>query len=262
MPYQDPNSDNLYSTRVEDKFICKLSDLDAIIEEVEYYLDPYYPTKNTDFVNITSTYFDTDDLSFLKLHLAGGDRKKIRLRCYAPNGKQADEKFLEIKYKENGHKKKARVRVDALNLAQAIGGEDISESNRKINKELTDEDYDSAIKLIKEACKPGLVPMFSGSYKRLSYEGDGIRVTIDRDLDPTSFAALKNYDSSNLKSSPNWDEFVKLGTAYTQSKNCVVEVKYEEGDAPPKWLKKLLDKFAEHQGSFSKYVYGIYQELS
>lgn len=262
MPYQDPNSDSLYSSRKEDKYICLLKDLDSILEEVEYYLDPYYPTKDTDFVVITSTYMDTPDLQFLNQHLAGGDRKKIRLRCYAPNGKPQEEKYLEIKYKENDHKKKARIQVDALALAQAIGGEDLPESNRKLNKELDPKDYAEGTKLIKDACKPGLSPILQVSYTRLSYEGGDIRITIDKDIKPSSFAALKNYDPEKIKGSPNWSLFEELGTAYTPSKNIVVEVKYPENDTPPKWVNKLLAKYADKQASFSKYVYGIYEELS
>lgn len=262
MPYQDPNSDNLYNSRKEDKYICLRADLDAILEEVEYYLKPYYPTKNTDFVNITSTYMDTPSLEFLLQHLDGGDRKKIRLRCYAPNGKPQADKFLEIKYREDGHKKKARIEVDALALAQAIGGEDLPKGNRKLNSELSDEDYSDAVNLIKEACAPGLSPILQVTYKRLSYESGDIRVTIDQDIEATSFATLKSFDGSELRASPDWKQFEELGTAYSPSKNIVVEVKYAEDEEPPKWITKLLEKYAHKQASFSKYVYGLYEEIS
>lgn len=262
MSYNEPQSDSLYSDRKELKFIADIKDLDTILEVLEKHLKPYYPTKDTDYVLLSSVYMDSPDLKFLWEHLnESPDKRKIRLRQYGPNGKWDSEKYIEIKYRNDGAKKKCRLCVDAQSTVFILGGKEIPSSNRKLNQDLPESEYTQAKSLIQDACKDGVNPVVAITYSRLSYKGDGIRVTVDRDLKTKSFATLDQYDAEKIKSSAKWSDFEKTGQKYVANK-IVIEVKLPVDSDIPDWLDSLVSKYASGEDEpFSKYVYGLYKEL-
>ncbi len=251
----------IYTDREEDKYTVPKKLLEEVINELEYRdMKPYYDGErggDADYVDISSTYFDTPDLKFLKQHLAGDEnRMKVRLRSYAPGGKLQDDKYLEVKYRVDGVKKKARVCVCPSDLAFAIGGESLPKSNRKRNKDLSDEEYKESCDKIKEACSGGLSPCLQVTYTRLCYIlGEKLKVTIDRDIEATSFANLKQ------ASIPDSEELDKIGGQYKPSRDVLVEIKYPIGEEVPKWLQKMIENDSSGiEVSFSKYAWGIHSE--
>lgn len=263
MPINDPN-DSLYSKRQEDKFIASRKDLEPVLNELDYYLEPDYPNRNTDYVDISSTYFDTPDLKFLLEHLNhDSKRSKVRLRQYADNGKYQNKKYLEVKYLENDSKMKERLQVDAVMSALITGGGKVPQSCRKLNSDMSQEEYDKAVKVIEDACKGGLLPTLQINYCRYCFKGSKLRVTVDKDIKSIPLSNLKDYNIDKLKSSPLWVDFEKMGNRYNPASDIVIEVKCKSSDDIPKWLNKILSKFTNDEDTpFSKYVYSIYQDLT
>jgi len=206
----NPNAPNdpLYTQREEDKFIIPIKYYDRVVSAVEERLKPYYPNKSTEFNKQRSLYLDTPDLKFIRDHLFNlNNRYKIRFRWYGPNGKYNDEAFIESKYKKDGESMKVRLRVDKYSVIQIMGGKPLPDKLQKLNKEISDDDYQKAVRVINNlATNYELQPAVNVEYHRLCFanKDETIRVSIDRDITVTSLR--KNLSGDPLKEDNLWND--------------------------------------------------------
>src|SRR6267142_2444727 len=115
MDNKKPDNTAIDLKRVEDKFILPKKEFDYVKQTVEKNLPVYSHEPGTHFTVNRSIYFDSPTLTFLKQHLNGiGERRKIRIRTYAPNGTPNYVFFMEVKSKDNGESSKTRVQLSEL----------------------------------------------------------------------------------------------------------------------------------------------------
>lgn len=250
--------DPLYTNRIESKYVINQTDLDDVFDILESKLKLSFPSKNTTYTNISSTYLDTVDMKFLKQHTTDKpDRYKLRVRIYAPNGKWEEDKFLEVKYQINFERRKTRIRVDGYGLMQALGGLPIPAKMRKLNPDITDDQFNNAKDLIDSLTKEGVQPTTKVTYRRVSYKGKDLRCTVDRNLKVEACANSKNYQPSAEELSV----IAETGNKFNPSTNAILEIKYPEDKETPAWLDKVITDYKVGEPGFSKYLWGLDQVL-
>lgn len=255
------NSNSLYNNRIEDKYIIDKSDMDKVVNEIEDHLKPDYPDKSTDYTMISSTYLDSADLKFLRHDLTSEPiRYKMRVRSYGPNGQWDPDKFLEVKYREGDVRKKARIKIDLAAYTEVIGGNAVPIKTKKLNKDMSDSEYEAATSLIEECASGGVSPSVKVTYKRIAYQGKGVRTTIDVNLQVDDYAIAKQYDPDQLMKSGKWDELANIAKKYT-SNRAVWEVKYSETRDDPQWIQDLTSKYMIGDIGFSKYLWALWTVL-
>lgn len=261
-----PENNDIDLDRVEDKYIiCK----DYYIEvqaEIRKNLKLHFPDPGTVYCINRSIYFDSPDLTFLKQHLAGIDnRRKIRIRAYAPNGKWSDEAFIEVKYKEDGNSRKNRLRIGPNGFDSLYHKSEIPLDNElyQYNSDMDKDDITTKAKLINyllmiNKCKP-VVDIL---YKRYAYENDkqDLRVTIDQDIKITPICVPSKAVIQDIKNQQLWEEFEEIGCKFTNYDDFLMEVKHQ--DDVPDWIEHIIDQLDLEAEPFSKYIWAMYQVVT
>lgn len=215
--------------RVEDKYICRESELILFQERLENVLRPDDNQKNDMGYTVTSVYFDDLFDSHLRDTIEGvSQRQKYRIRIY---NHSLDVIKLEIKYKRYNRcmKKSCQIseeQMKMLLLGNCIESEDMS--------------MDNPIVLFNLAIKnSGLRPKVIVEYERKAYvfPAGNVRITLDR----------------NLQAGTQIQNFGKTGVVLNQIKEMqdVFEVKYDQ--ILPGFIAQLLESGNMHQASYSKY---------
>jgi len=257
-------NEEIDTDRVEDKYIVSKDFYIEVKAEVRKNMQPHYPDPGTLYCINRSLYFDSPDLTFLKQHLAGIDnRRKIRVRAYAPNGKWSDEAFVEVKYKDDGNSRKNRLRIgpDGFDHLYHTSEIPIDDELYQYNSDTDRDDITTQAKLINyllliNKCKP-VVDIY---YKRYAYQdGDKLRCTIDQDLKIKPIYIPGKDVIQDIKNQQLWDEFEKIGEKFSNVDDFLLEFKHQ--DDVPDWFEHLLKEVDAEEDAFSKYVWAMFQVI-
>jgi len=252
--------------RTEDKYILDKSQLQIVKHKIETYLPPYYPDKGVIYCINKSIYFDSPDLTFLKQHLNKvDDRRKIRIRTYAPNGKWNNIYFIEIKSKSDGKSIKTRIELTPKAFQEVMRTNQIpiDADLIELNKDVPKDQLLQRAKLINYTMLINKVsPVCEVTYKRYAYqEHESLRVTIDSEIKVRPLKMIKFNVIEDLKNQDLWDELKEYGEKFYNQDNFLLEVKHEKNNIP-QWLEDLIEKFDGECQGFSKYVWGMFQIMS
>lgn len=266
MKLGDANSltDPLFRKRSEDKYIIRLFNLDKVIEEVEDRMEPYYPSKGTDYNLQRSVYYDSKDFKFLTDHLKDlNTRYKMRLRQYAPNGRWNQDAFLEVKYRIKGVEQKVRLRIDSY-CETCIGSIPLPEKQmRKLNSEMSSTDFSTALSMINDISLKNEVSRITNvEYKRLSYKKGNIRVGIDTGIKVQPRRRKDELMLDLIKDNSLINDLKDYNHRYTPDINAVIEIKYPSETDKPTWFKDLMDSCDDPSTGFSKFVYSMSEVLT
>lgn len=260
------DEDNEIDTnRTEDKYIVPKEYYIEVKAEVRKHMKLHFPDPSTTYTINRSIYFDSEGLTFLQQHLNGvPDRRKIRIRAYAPNGVWSDEAFIEVKYKDDGISKKNRVRIGPNGFDSLYHKSEIPLDDELLqyNSDMDKDEVLTKAKLINyllmiNKCKP-VVDIL---YKRYAYQdGEELRVTIDQDIKIKPIVLPKISVIQDLKNQDLWDKFQKCGTKFENYNDFLLEVKYTE--EVPDWIENMCDQLDLETEPFSKYVWAMYQVIT
>lgn len=251
--------------RTEDKFILDRDDYIPVKSKIESYLKPYYPDPSTEFVINTSIYFDSPDLTFLKQHLNKmDDRRKIRIRTYAPNGLAESIYFIEIKSKSDDKSLKVRLQINNEGYQYILANSQIKIDNSLLDANM-DMEHDEVLKQAKYINYLMLVnkvkPVCKITYKRNAYQQDeNFRMTLDQNLNVTPLTVIKLNVIQDLKNQDLWDDFKEYGEKFYNQDNFLLEIKHHDND--PAWVDKMLKDLDADPEPFSKYVWSMFHILS
>jgi SPX domain protein involved in polyphosphate accumulation len=257
-------NDEIDTDRIEDKYIVSKDFYIEVKAEVRKYMELHFPDPGTVYCINRSLYFDSPDLTFLKQHLLGiDDRRKIRIRAYAPNGKWSDEAFVEVKYKDDGNSRKNRLRIgpgafDSLYHKSEIP---IDDELYQYNSDVDRDDITTQAKLINyllliNKCKP-VVDIY---YKRYAYQDGGkLRCTIDQDIKVKPIYIPGKDVVQDIKNQQLWEDFEEVGCKYNNADDFLLEFKYQ--DEIPDWFEHLTKQVDAEAEPFSKYVWAMYQVI-
>lgn len=246
--------------RIEDKFLVPKihqSDLKKLILQ---YLDASYVDANTQFTLIESLYFDSDNLDLFQHHFSKMDKRyKMRVRRYGPNGNWSNGvAFLEAKCKSNGICTKQRFMITQGDYQRLLTGGAIEFNAEllKVNPKTDPKKLRKRVEEINELITTfHLGPQVSLVYKRLAYERDNLRMTIDEDIQFTTFKPVSPRKASEIKHQDLWTLADAMGRRFSNREYMVVEVKHT--GLIPTWFEEFIGKVGVSQTSFSKYCWGM-----
>jgi SPX domain protein involved in polyphosphate accumulation len=250
--------------RIEDKFIVRKEMGPWLVRMILQHMKPSYPDPTTDFTLIQSLYLDSPDLWIYTSHFeAELPRIKLRLRQYAPNGVWRDDlSLVELKSKKDGVSSKVRFKLGYLSAAKLSQGKTIplTASLLRLNNEMNPTKLAKRLARVNELIREHkLRPQCSVTYHRQAFEGDGIRLTIDSDIQSKIMSELNRERIGEFVATPDWDKASLMRKLFLKDDYLLIEVKHS--GLIPRWTSEMLSQFSAEQVSFSKYCFSVSQEI-
>lgn len=245
-------------TRIEDKFVVPLQHANKLFKLLFNHLELSYFDSGTQFTLIESLYFDSDHLDFYQHHFQQRDvRLKLRIRRYAPNGQWAQgTAFIEAKQKSNGVSKKERFTIGDHEVQRLKEGKTIELRpqifimNSKMDPGILTEKVEAVNAAITQY---KLRPEVSIQYRRLAFEKNGLRVTVDTDIQAEISAAVDQSAVGEIKQQDIWANALAMKSRFSNAENVLCEIKHS--GQRPKWFDEFMVGINVNETSFSKYCW-------
>ncbi|MBI3534830.1 MAG: VTC domain-containing protein [Deltaproteobacteria bacterium] len=267
---EEIGSDKDTFVRVEEKFFLPERNCDFALEVLEKTLEPCYPIVGTKFTKIESVYFDSSSLDIFRSHFYSRDsRFKIRTRKYAPNGmwptglRELEPAHVELKVKENNICKKSRFQVGPSESTLLMQGSTIAPTfdlqirNPDLKFKTLMKRVDRVnSKLLNFQLKPQSII----TYDRKAYEKNGLRITIDQNIQTKILGEVaEDVKNSIFLDSHLWTLSQQMRERHKQEKYFVLEVKHS--GQIPLWVNELINYTQSQKVSFSKYIFSLSDHL-
>lgn len=206
-----------------------------------------------EITSVGTVYFDNKDYDLTRYTVLNPARRMlVRLRTYETFGelpKPISDYWIEVKIKIKGQWIKKRVRLMRADLPGFLAGQDaapsvLEDSQNGGEPEVIRRLYREIQELI---LTMGLEPFFLLTYKRLAFQNDVERISLDWDNQYYSVGSeVYSYDS--------WK--YPVVEPIGKSEKTILELKYPLG-AQPIWVSALENKFPIFETGFLKFVEGM-----
>jgi hypothetical protein len=253
--------------RYEDKYVIHKSLREEFVKTLSKHMKADYPSKDTKFNLMKSTYFDSSSLEMVRHHMAkANSRFKLRTREYAPDGKlqKNDFAYLEIKAKHDNITDKFRIKVPKGDMETFKKGAPLTPTIQlaKMNPNIALTDLVKRVADINQALELfHLRPSCETSYVRRAYTDGtpndaGLRITFDEDVKYKVLDVVPSGISGELsKAGEERNSLMNMIDNYNPKEDIIVEVKHQ--GVTPDWLNKFLNDNKLEKKQFSKYCYSI-----
>lgn len=245
----------IYLGRAERKFEVGISRdaLPALWGDLGRYIPvhEFIPGQQVTYNN--TIYFDSEDCFLLRSGLLNrDDHIRIRARKYEFDSTfftGASDYWMELKVREGDIRRKRRLKLASGDLQRLLAGKEVEESILDYNRphadlEVCKELYKEIQEIIIEK---GLKPLLLVSYKRVAFENQNERLSIDWDI-RYCYAGPSVFSQESLK------DFSEKPAGYDQA--VVLELKYTGGF--PSWMSDLQGRHPIwYRSSFSKLDRGM-----
>ena len=198
-----------------------------------------------------SVYFDNKDCDLLRYSLLGR-LMLVRLRVYEAYGRYPEPLsafWVEVKTAKDGRRQKKRFRLNKSALLDFLEGKDAGESvfssNRhEANKDLVRDLYRESQETV---LTMGVKPMLMVVYKRVAFQSEVERLSIDWDL--------KYYNvTRGVYDLYSWKDLIEPPTG--KADKVILELKYLQGDVP-NWFHILQQRYPIRRREYLKPVEGM-----
>ena len=169
--------------------------------------------------------------------------------------------FLEIKGKKNNVCRKFRITLSPEAEKELITQSRLTLSDSLIatNSDLKLNSLEKRVKKIRKMIrKYQLVPQVQIRYRRRAYEKDGIRMTIDSNIQSRYLRRFYPQVADHLVHRFNQEISGAHHHRFSSSANCVAEIKHT--GSIPQWAQELMQAMGIEECRFSKYCWGIIQK--
>lgn len=263
-----PTFDHGQFTRIETKFFIPIGSLQALESLVASYLQPVDGTRSAGYTRVESHYFETPQLTFFTDALKKPQsRMKIRVRKYFDGGEVYQGSYIEIKKKDNSISKKKRFRIGEWEESEILKGQNLAITPRleTLNYNLRRETLINRVNKVNDLIETQN-PKYAVkvAYDRRAYEGGGLRITIDQNLESEiiySFLPIVKSRASEIVSSAYWNVGSEMRRNYNGNDFAIVEVKHS-GVMPAWMLAGFKYLMIAKDVSFSKYVWSMSEAIS
>jgi SPX domain protein involved in polyphosphate accumulation len=226
--------------RFELKYLITSAVRDALLPELTLQVVPDPEGGATGVYQVTSLYYDTDDLFFFRSKVDGNRfRRKVRIRQYGEFSASPEAPcMLEIKQRIGRTTQKRRVAL-TLGRAEALCRGELDDV---IWSDVRDSEVAGEVEFLVRNLR--LRPTCLVSYLRQAFMGGryepGLRVTFDR----------------ALWASAGSEGFTPGARHHFVSPDAVV-MEVKANDAVPQWMSRMLARHGCEITRFSKYVAGV-----
>lgn len=244
-----------YQDRIERNYEVDVSqnDVATLWRELVEFFPKYGLFPINEIAGVGTVYFDNRDYDLTRYTVLNPARRMlVRLRTYETFGespKPISNYWIEIKTSIKGQWRKKRFRLNRADLAGFLEGRDVTQSVLEDSENGVDPDvirnlYREIQELI---LTMGLKPFFLLTYKRLAFQNDVERVSLDWDNQYYSVGTdVYSYDS--------WKYPVEEPAG--KSNKTILELKYPR-DTQPAWIADLEKKYLIQETGFLKFVEGM-----
>lgn len=245
----------LYQNRIERNYQVGVSE-DGIADlrrDLSDYLPRYGLNPIYEITCVGSVYFDNKDCDLMRYTVLNGGRHiLVRLRTYENYGqspKPISDYWMEVKIREKERWRKKRFRLNRADLPGFLEGRDAGQSVWDYNQ--NDVDPEVVRNLYRETQETvlttGLKPLLLMTYKRIAFQNEIERLSLDWDIQYYHVGAdVYSYDSWKC---PREELAGK-------SQKTILEFKYPQGSPPP-WIADLEKRYPIWETNFSKFVEGM-----
>lgn len=249
-------------TRVEDKYVLPLGLLDSFLAQVNKNLPPSYLDANTKYTLIQSLYFDSSELVFFRQHFQQlPKRVKLRVRRYGPDGVwQNGVAFLESKYKIDGISSKQRFSITNEQYETLLKNGRLEGSPEffAINSNLDSQNLLGRLNDVTSIMeKFHVVPKMNIEYKRLAFEADKVRCTIDQGIRFDTLSPVNAENVAGINGQDFWPLATSMRGLFNNKSHFLVELKH--AGVRPEWFEEFMATHKVAQCLFSKYCWGTVQ---
>jgi hypothetical protein len=266
---QRESSARLTADRTEIKYLLPASRSDDFILNITPLLSPHRYRETELEVEqapcgehyATTVYFDTAGRDLYRAAVSEPVHVKVRAREYyevCADGSEVDDDapairqfrpviWIELKARDGQRSRKRRVCIPKLDFGYLLG--ERSSENGHSGQRTTSpdiEDIAAELERLRGRLREPLRASCVVNYRRLAWQGDGLRITLDRNV--CAFAPpaelWMRHDVLTRQA---------LGTPVFEEAHCVLEVK-SRGQQPA-WLSQVLDQHqATEAAEYSKFV--------
>jgi VTC domain-containing protein len=242
-----------FNDRIEEKYQVDVSENEVagLWRDLNSFLRPYGLVPVQEITSVGSVYFDNKDCDLLRYSLLGR-LMLVRLRVYEAYGRYPEPLsafWVEVKTAKDGRRQKKRFRLNKSALLDFLEGKDAGESvfssNRhEANKDLVRDLYRESQETV---LTMGVKPMLMVVYKRVAFQSEVERLSIDWDL--------KYYNvTTAVYDLYSWKDLIEPPTG--KADKVILELKYLQGDVP-NWFHILQQKYPIRRREYLKPVEGM-----
>lgn len=242
-----------FNDRIEEKYQVDISENEVagLWRDLNSFLRHYGLVPVQEITSVGSVYFDNKDCDLLRYSLLGR-LMLVRLRVYEAYGRYPEPLsafWVEVKTAKDGRRQKKRFRLNKSALVDFLEGKDAGESvfssNRhEANKDLVRDLYRESQETV---LTMGVKPMLMVVYKRVAFQSEVERLSIDWDL--------KYYNvTTAVYDLYSWKDLIEPPTG--KADNVILELKYLQGDVP-NWFHILQQRYPIRRREYLKPVEGM-----
>ena len=245
----------IYQDRIERNYQVGVSEdgVAALWRELSEYLPKYGLHPMYEITCVGSVYFDNRDCDLTRYTVVNGGRHiLVRLRTYEKFGESPEpisDYWVEVKIREKELWRKKRFRLNRADLPEFLEGRDAGQSVLDYNENGVDPEV--VRNLYRETQETvlttGLKPILLVTYKRIAFQNEIVRVSLDWDIQ-------YYHVGTNVYSYDSWKYPVEEPAG--KSKKTILEFKYPQGNSPA-WIADLERRYPIWESNFSKYVEGM-----
>ncbi len=245
----------IYQDRTERNYQVGVSQdgVAALWRELSEYLPKYGLHPIYEITCVGTVYFDNKDYDLTRYTVLNrGRRLLVRLRTYENYGESPrpiSDYWLEVKIRENDRWRKKRFRLNRADLPEFLEGRDAGQSVLDYNQNGVDPDVVRSLyrETQEIVLTMGLKPIFLLTYKRMAFQNEIERLSLDWDIQ-------YYHVSTNVYSYNSWKYPVEEPAG--KSDKTILELKYPQG-SPPAWIADLEKRYPIRETGFLKFVEGM-----
>jgi len=243
----------VFSDRIEKKYQIEIDegDVASLWRDLSSFLAPHGLAPVQEIVSVGSVYFDNKDYDLLHYSLLG-HLMLFRIRAYELFGRPFEpikEYWIEVKTAQGERRRKRRFRLTKSALVDFLDGKKPQSNVFDRNKD--DVGEDDLRKLYADTQESiftmGLKPFILVNYKRIAFQNEAERLSIDWDVEyfPVS---TEVYDHSS------WKDIAQQSVG--RANKVILELKYLDGSIP-EWFADLQRRYPIREKEFLKTLEGM-----
>jgi hypothetical protein len=241
-----------FNDRVEKKFQVGIDEADvgAFWRDLGSILRPYGLEPVQEITSVGSVYFDNKDFDLLRFSLFG-HLLLFRTRVYEHYGRAPEpisEYWVEVKTAQGARRRKRRFPLNKEQLFDFLDGKELGETSI-LTVYTDDPEMRASYRANQETVLTmGLKPTLLVTCKRVAFQGETARLSIDWDVEYHAAA-------SNIYDLPSWKYLVTppVGTAG----KVILEVKCVMDEEVTRWFVELQRRFPIWPREYLKPVEGM-----
>jgi VTC domain len=243
-----------FNDRIETKYQIDIdqSQVGEFWHDLSSFLPPYGLAPVNEITSVGSVYFDNKDCDLLRFSLLG-HLMLFRTRAYELYGQSPEpikDYWVEVKTAQGSRRKKRRFPLSKTALFEFIEGRATVAVSREfdcryidaaVHRELYEESQETLLTM-------GLQPLLLVTVKRVAFQGEFSRLSIDWDVE-------YRYGTTRIYDEASWKYLAEPPVG--KANKVILELKCLIDEGIPPWFAKLQQRYPIFRREYLKPVEGM-----